>query len=125
MPMGLSEPGLFACVENAELPLTTCVAAPQKLYLSDTIDYDTDIAPHQFIRIYSGVGSGKNTFVNHLVKGDFFRHHDGTLVPPQHVYLISSRKAKILETLNLKDVVFDPYVGMFDSSINDWMAYAD
>ena len=91
--MGLSEADLFACVENAELPLTTCVAAPQKLYLSDTIDYDTDIAPHQFIRIYSGVGSGKNTFVNHLVKGDLFRHHDGTLVPPQYVYLISSRKA--------------------------------
>lgn len=123
--MGLSEDDLFACDENAELPLFPCVAVPQKPYLSDTIDYDADIEPHQFIRIYSGVGSGKNTFVNHLVKGDLFCHRDGSLVKPQHIYLVSSRKAKILETLNLKDVVFDPYVGKFDSCTNDWMAYTD
>ena len=123
--MGLSEADLFALDESAELSLSTCVAVPSKPYLSDTIDYDTDIAPHQFIRIYSGVGSGKNTFVNHLVKGDLFRHHDGTLVSPQYVYLISSRKAKIQEMLNLDDVVYDPYVGMFDSFTNDWMAYTD
>ena len=65
MPMGLSEPDLFALDKDVELPLFPCVPVSQKPYLSDTIDYDTDIAPHQFIRIYSGVGSGKNTFVNH------------------------------------------------------------
>ena len=123
--MGLSETDLFALDESADLPLATCVTVPSKPYLSDTIDYDTDIAPHPFIRIYSGVGSGKNTFVNHLVKGDLFRHHDGTLVSPQYVYLISSRKAKIHETLNLEDVVYDPYVGMFDSFTNNWMANTD
>ena len=53
--MGLSEADLFALNENAELPLTTCETASPKPYLSDTIDYDTGIAPHQFIRIYSGV----------------------------------------------------------------------
>ena len=123
--MGLSEADLFACDENAELPLSTCVTMSTKPYLSDTIDYDTDIAPYQFIRIYSGEGSGKNTFVNHLVKGDLLRHHDGALVPPQYVYLISSRKAKIQETLNLEGVTYDPYVGMFDSFTNDWMVYTD
>lgn len=63
--MVLSEADLFARDESAEL--STCTTVSPKPYLSDTIDYDTDIAPHQFIRIYSGVGSGKNTFVNHLV----------------------------------------------------------
>ena len=123
--MGLPEADLFALDEDAELSLLSHVTVPQKNYLSDTIDYDADIEPHQFIRIYSGVGSGKNTFVNHLVKGDLFRHRDGTLVKPLRIYLVSSRKAKILETLNLKDVVFDPYVGKFDSFANDWMAYTD
>ena len=123
--MGLPEADLFALDEDAELSLLSHVTVPQKPYLSDTIDYDADIEPHQFIRIYSGVGSGKNTFVNHLVKGDLFRHRDGTLVKPLRIYLVSSRKAKILETLNLKDVVFDPYVGKFDSFANDWMAYTD
>lgn len=63
--MVLSEADLFARDESAEL--STCTTVSPKPYLSDTIDYDTDIALHQFIRIYSGVGSGKNTFVNHLV----------------------------------------------------------
>lgn len=121
--MVLSEADLFARDESAEL--STCTTVSPKPYLSDTIDYDTDIAPHQFIRIYSGVGSGKNTFVNHLVKGDLFQHRDGTPVPPQYVYLISSRKAKIQETLSLEDAVYDPYVGMFDSFTNDWMACTD
>jgi len=127
--MGLSEADLFALDENAELSSaktnSIVTTAPQKPYLSETIDYDVDIAPHQFIKIYSGVGSGKNTFVNHLVKGDLFLHHDGTPVDPQYVWLISPRKAKILETLNLKDVKYDPQIGMFDSFENDWMACND
>ena len=28
-------------------------------YLSEAINYDTDIEPYQFIKIYAGVGSGK------------------------------------------------------------------
>lgn len=31
----------------------------QRPYLSDAINYDVDIEPHQFIKIYAGVGSGK------------------------------------------------------------------
>lgn len=41
----------------------------EKKYLSDCIRYTTDIAPYPFIQIYSGVGSGKNTFVDALAKG--------------------------------------------------------
>lgn len=41
----------------------------EKKYLSDCIRYTMDIAPYPFIQIYSGVGSGKNTFVDALAKG--------------------------------------------------------
>lgn len=45
------------------------VTSATKPYLADTIDYDTDIAPYQFIQIFSGVGSGKNTLVDFLIAG--------------------------------------------------------
>ena len=32
-------------------------------FLSDVIDYERDIAPYRFIQIYSGVGSGKNRWI--------------------------------------------------------------
>ena len=39
-----------------------------KKYLSNVIDFDRDIAPYRIIRIYSGVGSGKNTWANELAQ---------------------------------------------------------
>ena len=57
--MGLSEADLFALDENAELSSaktnSIVTTAPQKPYLSEIVDYDVDITPHQFIKIYSGV----------------------------------------------------------------------
>jgi len=50
----------------------------QRPYLSDAINYDVDIEPHQFIKIYAGVGSGKNTFIDNLAKGGIIKHADGT-----------------------------------------------
>ena len=35
-------------------------------YLSDVINYENDIEPYQIIEIYSGVGSGKNYWVEKL-----------------------------------------------------------
>ena len=52
----------------------------QKPKLSETINYDREIAPYPFIHITSGVGSGKNYFADHLMLGDTFKHQDGTLV---------------------------------------------
>lgn len=50
-------------------------------YLSEVIDFERDIEPYQIIRIYSGVGSGKNHWVETLAKKGF------------NILLITSRKA--------------------------------
>lgn len=90
----------------------------KKPWLSDSIDFDSDILPYQYIVIYAGVGSGKNTFVDKLVTGNHFKHADGSLVPPQNVLLISSRRAKIDEQLKLTNVVYDPATLSMATSIN-------
>ncbi|MGN0803737.1 MAG: hypothetical protein ACI4MF_14180 [Candidatus Faecivicinus sp.] len=92
----------------------------EKKHLSDTIDYDRDIAPYRFIKIYSGVGSGKNRFVDRLVQGNFFKHADGSFVK-QHVLLISSRRSKADEQLNSADTVYDPSIGIFDGCGWNWL----
>ena len=96
-----------------------------KLHLSDAIDYDRDIAPYRFVNIISGVGSGKNYFIDRLIKGDELKHSDGTLVSPKHILLITSRKAKVNEQLKEETVVYDPEIGVFDSAANDWLLYDD
>ena len=86
----------------------------QSDFLSDNINYDKDIAPYQFIKIYSGVGSGKNYFVDNLVRGGFFRHEDGTFVRPQYVLLVTSRRAKADEQRCSETVEYDARVGLLD-----------
>jgi len=90
------------------------MSTQEKPYLSEIIDYDRDIAPYQFIKIYAGVGSGKNYFVDHLVKGDVFRHADGSLVAKQNILLVTSRRAKADEQRALKHVIYDRGIGIFD-----------
>ena len=94
-------------------------------YLSDAINYDVDIAPHQFIKIYAGVGSGKNTFIDNLAKGGIIKHADGSTVEKQYILLITSRRAKVNEQLNSDIVTYDPIVGMFDNNFSDWFADYD
>lgn len=50
-------------------------------YLSDIIDINKDIKPYKLIQIYSGVGSGKNTWVEALAKDGY------------SILLITSRRA--------------------------------
>lgn len=50
-------------------------------YLSEVIDYEKDIGPYQIIQIYSGVGSGKNHWVETLAEAGY------------SILLITSRKA--------------------------------
>lgn len=50
-------------------------------YLADVIDFDKDIKPYRLIQIYSGVGSGKNTWVTTLADDGY------------SILLITSRKA--------------------------------
>ncbi len=59
----------------------------RKPYVGEVLDYKRDIAPYQQIRIYSGVGSGKNTFIENFDKLGI-------------KYLeLTSRKARVDETL--------------------------
>ena len=80
----------------------------EKKYLSDCIRYTTDIAPYPFIQIYSGVGSGKNTFVDALAKGYEESQPDGRMetLEPKRVLCITSRRAKVDELKNAEDVAY-------------------
>lgn len=62
-------------------------------YLSDAIDYKRDIEPNFFVQIFAGVGSGKNYLIESMINGEL----EGC--PKQTVLLITSRKAKVQETL--------------------------
>ena len=97
----------------------------QRPYLSDAINYDVDIAPYQFIKIYAGVGSGKNTFIDNLAKGGIIKHADGSPVEKKYILLITSRRAKVNEQLNSDVVTYDPTIGMFDNKFSDWFTAYD
>lgn len=49
-------------------------------YVSDAIDFERDIEPYRVIQVYAGVGAGKNTWIEGLVRED------------RRVLLITSRK---------------------------------
>lgn len=55
-------------------------------HLSDVIDYDRDIEPYRLVEIISGLGSGKNFWV------------ENNLMQRMRVLLITSRQAKVKET---------------------------
>jgi len=58
----------------------------ERLWLSDAIHYEQDISPYNIVEVISGVGSGKNHWVEKV------------LMKQYHVLLITSRKAKVEET---------------------------
>ena len=92
--------------------MTEKIANIEKPYVSKAIDYYKDIEPYGFIQINAGVGSGKSTFINELVNGYTAKSEDGMedTVPPQRVLLITSRRAKVDEILNDKNVSMGAHV---------------
>ena len=71
-------------------------------YLSDVINYKRDIEPYRFIKLYSGVGSGKSTFACRFVTG----HHEvGKEVPEL------TTRAKVEETLTEMGIKIQCRVG--------------
>ena len=58
----------------------------QKMWLSDAVNYEDDIKPYNIVEVISGVGSGKNHWVEKI------------LMKQYHVLLITSRKSKVEET---------------------------
>lgn len=67
----------------------------KKPRLSDAIFFPTDIAPHPFVCIWADVGSDKNTFIEKMIAGC-----PEESIPRLTVLLITSRKAKVIETLH-------------------------
>lgn len=81
-------------------------------HLSEVICYEKDIAPFSFIQIFSGVGSGKNYFINQLINGYTETRPDKSTynVPPHRVLCITSRRAKVDETSSDENVSVGTYV---------------
>lgn len=94
-------------------------------YLSEVIDYACDIEPYSFVKIYAGVGSGKNTLIDHLVQGSFIVHQgnaaEKSCLEQKNILLISSRRAKVDEQLERADVVYDPLI-LMSTFLPDWIA---
>ena len=66
----------------------------KKPQLIDAIDYQKDIAPYKFIKIFSGVGSGKTQLACNMIRGNTEYN-----IPNQTVLLITSRRSTVEETL--------------------------
>ena len=62
--------------------------------ICDILDYETDITPYPFVMLYSGVGSGKSYFAGKMITGD-----EKCKMPPHNILIITSRRAKVEETL--------------------------
>ena len=90
-------------MSECDLPLTNSL---DKQLLSAVINYETDIAPYPLTMIYAGLGSGKNTFAGHLMNGN--AEHG---IPKKTVLLITSRKAKVVETLSDKRLDISSGIG--------------
>lgn len=68
-------------------------------YISDILNYEKHIKPYRLINIFSGVGSGKNTFINNFITGK-----KEPTIPKKTVLLITSRRARANETISQIDV---------------------
>ena len=78
----------------------------EEKYVSYVVTWN-DISSHKVTAIYSGVGSGKNKFVEKITTECIAGQ-----TKPQKVLLITSRKAKVSETLEELDDVFASYIGL-------------
>lgn len=71
-----------------------------RTYLSHVLEYEKDIEPYSYIHIYAGVGSGKNTYISHMITGFQGDAETGEkFVPRKTVLLVTSRSVKVKETL--------------------------
>ena len=85
--------------------------------VSNVVSYTEDIRTHRLIELFAGVGSGKNYFVNDLIKGHVDNLHNGTTkqLEPMTVLVITSRRSKADELLDEEDLPADGKVGKWDT----------
>ena len=62
--------------------------------ICDVVKYKRHIEPFPLVKIYSGVGSGKSYFATSMIKGS--KEYE---IPKHNVLIITSRRAKVEETL--------------------------
>ncbi len=91
-------------MDESDLPLI--IPSAEKPRLSEVIDYEREIAPYSLTMIYAGLGSGKNTFAGYLMNGSPKYN-----LPKLTVLLITSRKAKVVETLSDEDLDISNGIG--------------
>ena len=83
-------------MEETDLMWASAMERPR---LPEVIDYEREIAPYTLTMIYAGLGSGKNTLAGYLMNGN-----EEYNLPKLNVLLITSRKAKVVETLSDKEL---------------------
>ena len=76
-----------------------------KKTVCEVLKYEKDIVPYPVIKIYSGVGSGKSYFAGKMITGS-----EEYGIPEHHVLIITSRRAKVEETLKELDVEVKPII---------------
>ncbi len=69
------------------------------IFVSDVLNYKEHIEPYRLIKIFAGVGSGKNTFTDNFITVK--KEPD---IPKKTVLLITSRRAKVDETISSIDI---------------------
>ena len=108
-------------LSDLEAHLTTSENAEKK-HLLQSISYHNDIEPYGLTEIISGVGSGKNFFINKLSAG-MKKGEDDALedVEKKTVLLITSRRAKADELRNDETVTMAASVDAWEYSfaLND------
>ncbi len=83
----------------------------EKKRLSDIENlYQNEIEPHDFVQLVAGVGSGKTTYVENFIKGNPEKN-----IPRKTVLLITSRKSKVLESLNEDDLPVEGKIRKWNS----------
>lgn len=68
-------------------------------FVSNVLNYKEHIEPYRLIKVFAGVGSGKNTFIDNFITGK--KEPD---IPKKTVLLITSRRAKVDETITSIDI---------------------
>ena len=77
----------------------------EKPRICDVVNYEQDIEPFSLVKIYSGVGSGKSFFAASMITGS--KKYN---IPEQNVLIITSRRAKVEETLKELGVHVKPSI---------------
>ena len=90
---------------NSDLSDLVDLTNKNDLRLCDVLDYKTEIEGHPLVMLYAGPGSGKNFFAESFINGS-----EKYGIPKKTVLIITSRKSKVLETLDSDALDLDSHI---------------